>query len=82
MNISGRIETPTQICRHPTNNSSAKYHYSFSKSSRFPSRRQYTNTISYDLPSSAGRRKSGFGLGNRSKFFDGQNLTNPSPGKY
>jgi hypothetical protein len=70
------------VLKHPANNSTSKYHWSFSKSKRFSDNRGYTQTISYNLPSSASRRKSGFGFGNRSKFFDGQNLTNPSPGKY
>jgi len=75
-------ETPVQILRHQANNSTAKYHYSFSKSNRFHNRSGYTNTISYNLPSSVTRRNTGFGYGDRSKFFEGQNVKNPSPGKY
>ncbi len=82
MNITGRIESPAGILKHPANDSTAKYQFSFSKSSRFPQPRSYTNTISYDLPSNRSRRKSGFGYGNRSTFFDGQNLENPAPAQY
>jgi hypothetical protein len=35
MNITGREETPIEILKHPANNSTAKYLYSFSKSRRF-----------------------------------------------
>lgn len=82
MNHSGRIEQPAQILKHPANNSSSKYHWSFSKSSRFGDNKGYTQTISYNLPSSVSRRKSGIGYGNRSNFFDGNNMTNPPPGLY
>ncbi len=82
MNITGKLETTQQIFNHQANTSSAKTQWSFSKSPRFKDKRGYTNTISYDLPSGASRRKSGIGYGNRSKVFDGVNLTNPSPGKY
>jgi len=82
MNITGREETPIDILKHPANTSTAKYLYSFPKSKRFPDNKGYTNTISYNIPSSASKRKTGFGYGSRSKFFDGQNVTNPSPGKY
>ena len=82
MNTSGRIEAPAGILKHPANNSTAKYHYSFSKSARFPQPKSYTHTISYDLPSNRSRRMSGIGYGNRSNFFDGQNVTNPSPTQY
>ncbi len=69
MNITGRIETPQQILKHPANTSSAKYHWSFSKSARFPMAKAYTATISYNLPSSVSKRKSGIGYGDRSKNF-------------
>ena len=82
MNHSGRIEQPAQILKHLSNNSSSKYHWSFSKSSRFGDNKGYTQTISYNLPSSVSRRKSGIGYGNRSNFFDGNNMTNPPPGLY
>ena len=82
MNITGRIETPQQVLRHPVNNSSAKTHWSFAKAARFPDSRGYTATISYNLPSNVTKRTSGIGYGSRSKVFDGVNLTNPSPGKY
>jgi len=82
MNHSGRIEQPLQILNNPSNNSSAKYQWSFSKSSRFPDKRGYTQTISYDLPSSRSTRKTSLGHGNRSKIFDGVNLAHPPPGLY
>lgn len=82
MNITGREDTPAEILKHPANDSTAKYHWSFSKSKRFSENKGYTNTISYNLPSSISKRKAGFGYGSRSKFFDGHNTTNPSPGKY
>ena len=82
MNHSGRIEHPAQILKHPANNSTSKYHWSFSKSNRFGDNKGYTQTISYNLPSSVSRRKSGIGYGNRSNFFDGNNMTNPPPGLY
>lgn len=63
MNVTGRIETPQQILNHPANTSSAKYHWSFSKASRFPLNKSYTATISYNIPSSASKRKSGIGVG-------------------
>ena len=69
MNISGRIETPQQILKHPSNTSTAKHHFSFSKSPRFPTPKAYTDTISYDIPSSVSKRKSGIGYGGRSKVF-------------
>lgn len=81
MNITGRLETPQQILNHPANTSSAKYHWSFSKAARFPTPKAYTATISYNLPSSVSRRKSGIGYGNRSKNFEGSK-DNPSPCKY
>jgi hypothetical protein len=71
MNITGRVETPQQVLNHPANTSSAKYHWSFSKASRFPGNKSYTATISYNLPSSVSRRKSGIGYGDRSKNFEG-----------
>jgi hypothetical protein len=82
MNHSGRIEQPQQILKHQTNNSTAKYHWSFSKSRRFSDNKGYTQTISYNLPSSVSKRKSGIGYGSRSKYFDGLNTTNPAPGLY
>jgi len=82
MNITGKEETPQEIFKHPSNTSTAKYLYSFSKSKRFAEKGGYTSTISYNLPSSITKRKTGFGYGNRSKFFDGHNVTNPSPRKY
>ena len=82
MNITGREETPVEIFKHPANDSTAKFLWSFSKSKRFTDRQGYTNTISYNLPSSISKRKAGFGYGGRSKLFDGHNVTNPSPGKY
>ena len=82
MNITGRTDTHTGILRHPANDSTAKTQWSFSKSARFPQPKSYTNTISYDLPSTISRRKSGIGVGNRSHFFDGQNVANPCPTKY
>jgi hypothetical protein len=82
MNITGRIETPDQVLRHPVNNSSAKTHWSFAKAPRFPDHRGCTNTISYDLPSNITKRATGIGYGSRSKVFDGNNTTHPSPGKY
>ena len=69
MNITGRIETPQQILNHPANTSSAKHHWSFSKASRFAAPKGYTATLSYDLPSSISRRKSGIGYGGRSRHF-------------
>lgn len=82
MNVTGRLESPTNILKHPANDSTAKYHWSFSKSPRFQEKKGYTSTICYDLPSSASRRKSGFGYGNRSTFFDGQNSGHPAPCQY
>jgi hypothetical protein len=82
MNITGRIETPAEVLKHPANNSTAKNHWSFAKTPRFPNHKGYTATISYNIPSSASKRKSGFGYGDRSKHFDGQNTKNPSPAKY
>ena len=82
MNITGRIENPTAILKHPANNSSAKTQWSFPKSARFGTPKSYTQTISYDLPSTIARRKSGIGYGNRSRFFDGQNVSNPCPTRY
>ena len=82
MNVTGVIETPQQILQHPANTSSAKYHWSFAKSPRFPTPKGYTATLSYNLPSSVSRRKSGIGVGDRSKFFDGVNVDNPPPCKY
>jgi hypothetical protein len=82
MNITGRIDTPVGVLKHPANDSTAKYHWSFSKASRFPERKGYTSTISYDLPSTKSKRRSGFGYGNRSTFFDGQNTSHPDPTRY
>lgn len=82
MNTSGMLETSQQIGQHQANTSTSKQRWSFSKSARFPNHRGYTNTISYDLPSSKSKRKTSLGFGNRSKHFDGVNLTNPSPCKY
>jgi hypothetical protein len=82
MNITGRVESPRQILNHAANTSSSKYHWSFSKASRFTGPRGYTDTISYDMPSSASKRKSGIGYGGRSRQFDGNNVSNPSPCKY
>lgn len=72
MSITGLIETPQQILNHPVNTSTAKYHWSFSKTPRFKDYRGYTSTISYNLPSSVSKRKSGIGYGDRSKFFSGK----------
>lgn len=82
MHHSGRIEPPQQVLKHQANDSTAKYHWSFSKSSRFGDNKGYTQTISYDLPNSLSKRKSGIGYGSRSKNFDGFNTTNPPPGLY
>lgn len=82
MNITGRTDTPNDVWKHPANDSKSKHQWSFSKSARFPDRKQNTATISYNLPSSTSRRKSGIGYGHRSTFFDGQNLENPPPTKY
>lgn len=82
MNITGKTETAAEILKHPANDSTAKYHWSFSKAPRFKSCKSYTNTISYDLPSTISRRKSGFGHGNRLNFFDNQKVKNPSPTQY
>jgi hypothetical protein len=83
MNITGRTETPLEIFKHPANDSTAKYQWSFSKSARFPERRGYTATISYNLPSSTSRRKSGIGYGKRSTIFDGQkSQDHPAPTNY
>ena len=82
MNITGRIESSVGVLNNPTNDSSAKYQWSFSKSARFPEKKGYTNTISYDIPTTKSKRKSGFGYGGRSKHFDGQNKDNPPPTSY
>ena len=82
MNITGRTDTYVGVLRHPANDSKSKYHWSFSKSARFPDSKQYTATISYNLPSTVSRRKSGFGYGNRSTHFDGQNIGHPPPTTY
>jgi hypothetical protein len=82
MNFSGRIESPTQILRHQSNDSKAKYHWSFGKSARFKQPRGYSNTISYEIPTTKSNRTSGFGFGNRSTIFDGNHKDYPAPGKY
>ena len=82
MNITGRIESPTGVLKNPSNDSSAKFQWSFSKSARFPQPKGWTSTISYDLPSTASKRKPGIGFGNRSTIFDGQNKAQPDPTRY
>lgn len=82
MNITGRTDTPVAVLKHPANDSTSKHHWTFSKSARFPQPKSYTATISYDLPSTKSRRKSGIGFGNRSNFFDGQNKDTPDPTRY
>lgn len=82
MNITGRTDTHLGVLKHPSNDSSAKYQYSFPKSARFPQPKNYTATISYNLPSSKSRRYSGIGYGNRSTFFDGKNHAHPDPTRY
>ena len=82
MNITGRTDTHTGVLRHQTNDSTAKHQWSFSKTARFQVPKTWTNTISYDLPSTISRRKSGIGVGNRSTYFDGNNTANPCPTKY
>ena len=82
MNITGQTDTPLGVLKHPANDSSSKYHWSFAKSARFTQPKGYTATISYDLPSTKSRRKSGIGFGNRSTFFDGQNKGKPDPTRY
>jgi len=82
MNITGRIEGPTGVLKHPSNDSSAKHQFSFPKSALLGTPKSYTQTISYDLPSTITRRKSGIGYGTRSRHFDGQNVTNPCPTRY
>jgi hypothetical protein len=82
MNFSGRIDTPQQVLRHPSNDSSAKHHWTFSKAARFPNQKNNTNIASYSLPSGKSNRHSGIGFGDRSKNFDGVNLNHPPPTKY
>ncbi len=82
ISVTGQTDNPRQVLNHPANDSSAKYHWSFSKSPRFPRNKSYTHTISYDIPTTKSKRHAGIGYGNRSKFLDGQNLTNPSPLHY
>jgi hypothetical protein len=82
MNYAGRTDTALGVMKHPANDSTSKHQWSFSKSARFPGNKGYTNTISYDLPSSRSRRHSGIGYGHRSTFFEGQNTSNPCPTKY
>ena len=81
MNITGQIDTPAGVLKHPANDSSSKFQWTFSKSARFPQPKTYTSTISYDLPSTASRRKSGMGFGNRSTIFDGLK-DKPDPTRY
>lgn len=81
MNVTGLIEHPKQIRNHQANTSTSKNQWSFSKSSRFREPKTYTDTISYNLPSSASRRKASIGVGDRSNHFD-DHLRNPAPVAY
>jgi hypothetical protein len=77
------ISNPNQIKNHPVNTSTAKYHWSFSKSSRFKEPRSYSNTIGCEGNlSSFSKNAVGFGYGDRSAIFNGINQDQPSSCQY
>lgn len=70
-----------QINRAPTNSSSAKHLFSFSKAERFPgSTKNMNNMIAYDLPTTKSQRYTSFGYGSRCNFAKKQ--VAPPPGTY
>ena len=69
-----------QILMSPTNNSTAKAHYSFPKAPRFPNSPPQSSNF-YNITPALSQRATTFGYGNKSDFTSFKEKT-PDPGEY